>query len=694
MSIRSKVMREIEKKPQRLRDLKDKLGNDKKVQRVVDELLQKKKIVEKQGVLMPAKKMQGAKTVQAKLVKLGKNFAFAKQAEGGDIFVPGRGLCGALPGDEVMIALYPQPRVPGSLEGEILVVTNPRKEFVGTVIENNGRFSLVPDDAPHVELLIKKSADGGVQNGEKAAVQLLRRGVDYHEHRAGVTVRFGSSDSAKQCVRALLYSAGMVRRFPEKVKTEARQWGELTQADLEKRTDLRNQAIFTIDSAETKDIDDAISLQETATGYQLGVHIADVSHYVRPGSELDKEAFNRGTSVYYADSVIPMLPKHLSNNLCSLNPKVDRLAFSCIMQLDADGNLQSYRFEKSVINSRVKGVYKELNAILAGNSTPQLDEKYAEVAAQLPLMQALYEKRVALRNKRGNIALETDEAKLILNDDGVCVDIQKRHRGVTECMIEEFMLLANQSAASLAREKQLPFVYRVHEKPPEEKATRLKEMLVACGMETNFAEGVPTQTELAALLDKTRSTPLERTVHTAVLRSMAKAVYTPQPKGHFGLALEDYAHFTSPIRRYPDLAIHRILSDVCDGVSGKELKRRYEQFVLNASEQSTDREIAATQLERNATARYKAEYMKNHLGESFAGVVSGITMQGLYVELPNTVEGLIHTETLCKDEPELIDGMRYRDPLTGTEWTLGQTVQVKALRADVAMGRVDFALAE
>lgn len=694
MSIRSKVMREIEKKPHRLRELQEKLGNNKKVQRAVEELIQQKKIVQNRGIYQLAKKSNGKKAVAAKLVKLGNGFGFATQAEGADIFIPSRGLFGALPGDEVLIALFSHPRVAGSLEGEILEITNPREEIVGTVVAENGRLYLSPDECQSIRLQIKKSAAGGVENGEKAAVHLLRRGTDYYEHRAGVTVRFGAATSAKQCVRALLYSAGVSRKFPDAVEKEAQSLQAPAESEVAKRTDLRDWPIFTIDSAETKDIDDAISLKVTKTGYQLGVHIADVSYYVRPGSEINREALQRGTSVYYADSVIPMLPRQLSNHLCSLNPMADRLAFSCIMELDKAGALQDYRFEKTVIRSRVKGVYSELNALLAGDDTPALNEKYTEVAGQLAGMKALYEQRVAQRKQRGGIELETGEAKLILNEQGICVDIEKRSRGITECMIEEFMLLANESAAHLARQKQLPFLYRVHEKPPAEKVGRLQDLLRSCGVEARFASEIPTQTELLALLNKTRGTELQHTVHTGVLRSMAKAVYENQPKGHFGLALNDYAHFTSPIRRYPDLAIHRILSDYCQGTPPKELTRRYEAFAVSASEQSTQREIAAMQAERGATDRYKAEYMLGHLGETYEAIVSGVAMQGLYVELPNTVEGLIHTDTLCKDEPELVDGVRYRDPFTGKQWSLGMAVRVKALRADVALGRVDFALVE
>lgn len=691
MSIRSKVLREIEKRPRRLKELKDKLGNDKKVQHAVDELLKRGKIRRKGGayVLTQSHVMDGA--LECTLVKLGPSFGFAAQKEGPDIFIPGRALGGAMPGDTILVKLFSKPKVAGSLEGEILAVTKPRKEFVGTVVQEKGKLYFLPDECPFVRLYIKKSADGGAKDGEKAAVEILSRGEDYSDHKVGVAFRFGDARQAKNCAQSLLFASGIDRHFPDKVKAEAARLEGIQPSDFAKRTDLRSLPIFTIDSAQTKDIDDAISLTVNSNGYQLGVHIADVSHYVKPGSELNKEALHRGTSIYYADQVIPMLPRQLSNGLCSLNEKEDRLAFSCMMQLDQNGNIQSYRFEKTVICSRVKGVYNELNALLDGSQNEELMHKYHEVWGQIPAMKELYEKRLALRKARGGISLESTEAKLILDEQGHCVDIHKRERGVTESMIEEFMLLANQCAAKLARDKELPFVYRVHDEPDAERVERLQAMLRICGLPDSFQKAVPTQKELAALVENTKGTPLEPVVNTGVLRSMAKAKYEPIPKGHYGLALEDYAHFTSPIRRYPDLAIHRILSDWVAGTSAEELKKRYELFAQEASSQSSARELAAMQLERSAESCYKAEYMQQHLGEEYQAVVSGVASQGLYVELDNTVEGLIRAETFCKGEPELIESMRLRDPAAGKQWSLGETVQVKAIRADVALGRIDFA---
>ena len=691
MSIRSKILRELEKKPRRLGELKSVLGNDKKVQRAVEELVESGRVQYKNGACFLTRGGLADAALPCRLVKLGENFAFASQADGPDIFIPGRGLNGAMPGDGVLVKLFDKPKVAGSLEGEVLTVTEPRDTLVGVVVAENGKLFLSPDDCPFLRLQIKKSAAGGVRPGDKAAVELLERGSDYADHRAGVAMRFGSAEKARQCVRALLYAAGRSRQFPDKVKAEARTIAEPGPVDFKKRLDLRAEPIFTIDSAETKDIDDAISISASADGWQLGVHIADVSHYVRAGSALDKEALERGTSVYFADSVIPMLPRQLSNGVCSLNEGVDRLAFSCIIQLDKTGAIQNFRFEKTVIRSRVKGVYSEINALLAGAADEALVEKYAPVASQLPVMAQLYQRLAAARKARGCIDIETDEAKLVLDEEGRCVGLEKRQRGLSERMIEEFMLLANQCAAKLARIHKLPFVYRVHESPNAEKTERLRDLLHLAGLNASFKGDAPTVAELAALLDATRGKPLERAVHMGVLRSMAKACYEPVPKGHFGLALRDYAHFTSPIRRYPDLAIHRILSDYCAGVSARELESRYIAFAAEASERSSAAEVAAMQLERSADSCYKAEYMATHLNETFAGRVSGVSRHGFFVELDNTAEGFVSADTLG-GEPELVEGFSLR--AGRRRWQLGDQVFVKAVAANVALGRVDFELAD
>lgn len=697
MSIRFKVLRELEKHPRRLRELKDILGNNKKVQSILQELEHQGKVEQKEGTYFLSRGGAAQKAIPCTVVKVAARFGFAARNDGkGDVFVPGRSLLGAMPGDQVLIELFAHPRVAGSQEGEVVSVTQGTKSFVGTVRRSGGRLYLEPDQCPGLYLAIDPSADGGARDGEKAAVEILERGNSHAEHKVGVAMRFGNADEASKCAKALLYAHGMTKHFPDKVKEEAHVWAEgavPTEEEMQGRLDLRELPIFTIDSASTKDIDDAVSLQRTEKGYQLGVHIADVSHYVRPGTELDKEAFKRGTSVYYADKVVPMLPRRLSNGICSLNPGEDRLAFSCLMQLDTKGRVLEHRFAKTVIRSRVKGVYTEVNDLLAGSTNPELMEKYAAVLDEIPAMHDLYMQLISARRGRGALDIESGESKLILDEDGHCIDVQKAQRGESEAIIEELMLLANQSAAKSAKAAQLPFVYRVHETPDEERLERLKTLLNACHVPLTFASEAPTQKQLAAILDSTRGTPVERAVHTGVLRSMAKARYEAKPLGHYGLALEDYCHFTSPIRRYSDLAVHRILSDLVAGEPADVIAARYEEYALEASQQASSQELAALQVERDAEDCYKAEYLRGHLGEEFEGTVSGVTAHGIYVELPSTVEGLVHVDRLCQGRPKLTDGVELFDPLTGRHWALGDAVRVRVIRTDVALGKIDFELA-
>ena len=558
---------------------------------------------------------------------------------------------------------------------------------------DNTRLAVEPDGCRDVRIILDKGQLNGAQFGDKVGAVLTGRGGRHMDHRAAVTERFGSSDYACECAKAILYGRDVRQEFPDEVLQEASAYdnAQIDPAEAAHRMDLRGLPIFTIDSAETKDIDDAISLMRLQSGgYELGVHIADVSHYVRPDTALDGEAFERATSIYYADKVIPMLPQQLSNGICSLNEGEDRLAFSCLMRLDEKGNIHGYQFVKTVIRSRVKGVYKEINALLDGTAGQELQDKYSEVLAQLPVMNELYEKRLALRRERGAMEIESDEAKLVMDENGRCVDIVKRSRGVSECMIEEFMLLANQCAANAGRTHRVPFVYRVHEAPDAEKMEKLRATLRACGLHPVFKGEIPTQLELSALLDEARDTPVRIPVHTGVLRSMQKARYSPEPLGHYGLVLKDYAHFTSPIRRYPDLAIHRILTDMLVGAPHERLVKNYTDFAARSSEQSSQKETAAVRIERDVEDLYKAEYMHGHLGEVYTGTVSGITARGVFVALDNTVEGFVPAAQLCKGEAAVTEGVSLTDPLTGRTWMMGTPIQVKVAGADVALGRIDF----
>ena len=699
--MRDKIEHAIQNQPCTVRELKQKFGGergaDRKVMEALDELVREAVICQRQGVFFTVRSGRADKALLCKVVKLGKNFAFVMLEDGtSDIFIPGRFTKGAMPGDDVLVEKFEHPRMEGSDEGAILAVLTEKNDLVGTVRRVEGRLRFVPDDCPAITMPLARDCEGGAKDGDKVAVEILNRGNRQEDHRVGVAMRFGSSDEAKRCAKALLYAKDIRTRFPDKVREEAKKFegAEISEKDCEGRMDLRALPIFTIDSAETKDIDDAISLTRTSDGgFELGVHIADVSNYVKPGTELDNEAFSRATSVYYADQVVPMLPKALSNGICSLNENELRLAFSCLMRLDKDGNLTDYRFVKSIIRSRVKGVYAEINALLAGTADAEIKAKYADVIDQLPAMKELYGHRARLRKERGCMDIESGEVKLILDENGRCIDVKKRTSGESESMIEEFMLLANQCAAHFARVKQIPFVYRVHEEPNAEKLERLHALLQACGINDHFAKEVPTPKELSAILEGVRGTPYEQIINTGMLRCMSKALYEEKPKGHYGLVLKDYAHFTSPIRRYPDLAIHRIMTDLLKGTEKETMILRYTDFAERASKQSSEREVVAMQIERKAEDCYKAEYARRHLGECYEGTISGVTQRGLFIELDNGVEGFVPASSLTPSGTSLTEGVRLTDPVSGKSWSLGDKMMITIVRADVNLGKIDFEVA-
>ena len=699
--MRDKIEHAIQNQPCTVKELKQKFGGergaDRKVMEALDELVREAVVCQRQGVFFTVRSGRADKALLCKVVKLGKNFAFVMLEDGtSDIFIPGRFTKGAMPGDDVLVEKFEHPRVEGSDEGAILAILTEKNDLVGTVRRVEGRLRFVPDDCPAITMPLARDCEGGAKDGDKVAVEILNRGNRQEDHRVGVAMRFGSSDEAKRCAKALLYAKDIRTRFPDKVREEAKKFegAEISEKDCEGRMDLRALPIFTIDSAETKDIDDAISLTRTSDGgFELGVHIADVSNYVKPGTELDNEAFSRATSVYYADQVVPMLPKALSNGICSLNENELRLAFSCLMRLDKDGNLTDYRFVKSIIRSRVKGVYAEINALLAGTADAETKAKYADVIDQLPAMKELYGHRARLRKERGCMDIESGEVKLILDENGRCIDVKKRTSGESESMIEEFMLLANQCAAHFARVKQIPFVYRVHEEPNAEKLERLHALLQACGINDHFAKEVPTPKELSAILEGVRGTPYEQIINTGMLRCMSKALYEEKPKGHYGLVLKDYAHFTSPIRRYPDLAIHRIMTDMLKGTEKETMILRYTDFAERASKQSSEREVIAMQIERKAEDCYKAEYARRHLGECYEGTISGVTQRGLFIELDNGVEGFVPASSLTPSGTSLTEGVRLTDPASGKTWSLGDKMMITIVRADVNLGKIDFEVA-
>ncbi len=631
---------------------------------------------------------------RAKVARINKTFGFLECEDGSEIFVPGKFLMGGMPGDIVMARLLPQRGE--SPEGEVVsIVEEGFSEFTG-VIEKEGKTILIRPDSLAKEPMIVSVLDVPVRVGDKVLAEIDRRGTRHADHRARVTAIFGDSKKATTSADAILYSNGIEVEFPACVIDEAKtaEHKGIPSVEFERRLDLRDEIIFTIDGADTKDIDDAISVAKTETGWDLGVHIADVSFYVKSGSELDKNAMQRGTSVYFANRVVPMLPKELSNGICSLNPNEDRLAFSCLMKLDSDGKLVSYKFSKSVICSRVKGVYSEVNTILDcfKNSTEisaELAEKYNGLTDTIRLMDELAAILTANKLNRGAPQIETSECKIIVDENDVCIDVKKRERGRSEMIIEEFMLMANTSAARLAKESGVPFVYRVHEDPAPEKVSELVDVLSRFGVAVpKFTSAKPKH--LAEILVKTKDMPIAAAINNMVLRSMAKAKYADEPLGHFGLVLDDYAHFTSPIRRYPDLAIHRILTDLCYNKQNiKYMQKRYAGFAKEAAQQSSEAEITAMRVERECDDCYLAEYMTKHIGETFEGTVSSVQEFGFFVELDNTIEGLVRVDSLANG-PYDYDGHFTLTKEGKPVYRVGERVKVICVSANVAAGQVDF----
>jgi len=633
--------------------------------------------------------------VMGTVVKVPSTFGFVEPTNGDkDIFVPGSKLLGAMPGDTVLVRIKDGDPNP---EGEIISIINaPDRRFSGIISQDsNGGWLILPDSYTRYHLRVSSKLRMGSEPGEKVLARLVHRGSSHDDHRVGVVERLGDAESAAVCCRAILASAEIDTQFPESVLAQAKTAAEagIHPKEILAREDLRDQIIFTIDGEDSKDLDDAINLKRLDSGWELGVHIADVSHYVPHKSALDEDAFLRGTSVYYADSVVPMLPPELSNGICSLNPGEDRLAFSAIIRLDNQGSILEYRFAKTVINSRIKGIYREINAILDNSADEAIRSKYTSFTDMLKEMAKLAAILQNLRFARGGMNLDTVESKILIGEDGRACGVYPRSRGVSEGMIEEFMLTANQAAARFAGDKGLPFIFRTHDKPSPDRIRSLYDMAERMGIIPRRPDGEVTSAKITALLDKASKTPASPMVSSFVLRAMAKAKYSPRPLGHFGLALADYTHFTSPIRRYPDLVIHRIMSAYVTRMNGENIQKRFSNFVAEASIHSSDREIAAMSAERQCVSCYKAEYMRRFIGDEFDGTVSSVTTFGVYVSLPSTVEGLISASEL-PDGDWQFDGLTLKDQVTGRKFQLGDCVRVIVLAARVSAGQVDFGLCE
>ena len=637
-----------------------------------------------------AKLIPVGEDVEATLISLSKNFGFARPDSGGDdIFIHGSALQGALVGDRIIVGdIRKDDRGPSGRVRRI--VEHKPAQTTGTVSITDEGIEFIPDNAIRYNLRMRERDLNGAKNGDKVMASLEQ---DYRGDWAYASVKkvFGSGRTARVCADAIVEQYGIPHVFPQEVLDEAERVGNEPISDEEyaKRLDLRGEPIFTIDSKDAKDLDDAISVKRTDFGYTLGVHIADVSHYVKEGSAIDEEAINRGTSVYFADRVIPMLPEVLSNGACSLNAGTDKLAFSALIELDKEGHITKYDFKKTIINSKVRGVYSEVNEILDGTASEEILNKYAPVMESLMLAKELADILKANSAARGTMELDSGESKFILDENGICIDIMPRVSGEAEQLIEQMMVTANIAAAKFSLDHKLPFLYRVHGTPDPKRVEELVTLLQLVGVPCKeIVKPNPETQDFAAILDRVRGLPCETLVSQRLLRTMEKARYSTEETGHFGLALSDYSHYTSPIRRYPDTSIHRVLSAFVEGMPAEEVRRRYAQFCETSATESSRNEIRALIAERDAEDCYMAEYMSQHIGEHFEGTVSGVTMRGVFVRLENSVEGFVSLDAF-EDEDFVYDGLiTQRSPKR--ELTIGTPLPIIVASAYVATGKVDF----
>ena len=637
-----------------------------------------------------AKLIPVGEDVEATLVSLSKNFGFARPDSGGDdIFIHGSALQGALVGDRIIVGdIRKDDRGPSGRVRRI--VEHKPAQTTGTVSITDEGIEFIPDNAIRYNLRMRERDLNGAKNGDKVMASLEQ---DYRGDWAYASVKkvFGSGRTARVCADAIVEQYGIPHVFPQEVLDEAERVGSEPISDEEyaKRLDLRGEPIFTIDSKDAKDLDDAISVKRTDFGYTLGVHIADVSHYVKEGSAIDEEAINRGTSVYFADRVIPMLPEVLSNGACSLNAGTDKLAFSALIELDKEGHITKYDFKKTIINSKVRGVYSEVNEILDGTASEEILNKYAPIMESLMSAKELADILKANSAARGTMELDSGESKFILDENGICIDIMPRVSGEAEQLIEQMMVTANIAAAKFSLDHKLPFLYRVHGTPDPKRVEELVTLLQLVGVPCKeIVKPNPETQDFAAILDRVRGLPCETLVSQRLLRTMEKARYSTEETGHFGLALSDYSHYTSPIRRYPDTSIHRVLSAFVEGMPAEEVRRRYAQFCETSATESSRNEIRALIAERDAEDCYMAEYMSQHIGEHFEGTVSGVTMRGVFVRLENSVEGFVSLDAF-EGEDFVYDGLiTQRSPKR--ELTIGTPLPIIVASAYVATGKVDF----
>ena len=654
--------------------------------------------LERAGEIIISKKnniesVRGAGYSKGRIISFSRGFCFMKPDDGGkDVFISNSDSMGALPGDRVIISLHSDGK--GDFGRVKSVYEYGERTAVGTVRRFHGKPELHADAfyTSPIEIVRNKI---DAHEGDKILAK-VRFSPDGKKLICAAEKLYGDAECAKVCADAIIDALGIPHEFGEDVLSEAKaiHAAGVREEDLKGRTDLRDWNIFTIDGADAKDLDDAIFVRRVKSGFELSVHIADVSHYVTDESPLDLEALRRGTSVYFADRVIPMYPEEICNGICSLNAHTDKLTFSAFMDFDGEGNMRGYRFEKTVINSKVRGVYSEVNALLDGTASPEIAGKYACVRTVLDDALELYRILDRAASRRGTVHFSSSESQFVLDENGVCVGLKERESGTAEKIIEQFMIAANVAAAKLATSAKLPFVYRVHESPDPEALERAAMLLRIVGVTSNDICGSPSPADIDRVLARVKGKPYEQIVSNVLLRSMAKARYDTQPLGHFGLALRDYCHFTSPIRRYPDTFIHRVLSEHLEGKSAYDITKRFFGKSIDAADLSSEYEVRAVNAERRTEDCYMAEYMSQFIGEQFDGAICSVLDTGFFVRLKNSAEGMVHIDDLPQDEYEYDGLASLRDRLSGKTFRVGDEVRITVAAARIATGRVTFVLAD
>lgn len=620
-------------------------------------------------------------------------FAFVR-SEDGDVFIKSTDKGGAFDGETVLVKVIGQRESDKRREGKVVKIAKSGPVRLTGVLARSRRAAFVVcDNRKSGDIFIPRGASMGAEDGQKVVAEITKRGDGKTSPEGKVVEILGFEGAPGVDILSVAKSYGMEERFPKAVMKQAQAAArESLEPELKRRETLFDKVIFTIDGADSKDLDDGVSIEKTSGGrYLLGVHIADVSHYVGEDSPLDKEALKRSTSVYLLDRVIPMLPKELSNGICSLNPGEARLTLSCFMEIDGRGHVISHRIAETAIISRHKMTYGDVNKILE-DGDKGLQRKYGDILPQLKMMEELAAILRERRFCRGSVDFEIDEAKIRLDKSGKPIEIGVQDRRVAEKLIEEFMLKCNETVAEEYYYAELPFLYRVHETPDKDKMRELAIFLSNFGYKLK-ASGELKSGTIKAVLDEFKGREEENIVNSVVLRSMKKARYTQENLGHFGLAAKNYAHFTSPIRRYPDLMIHRIIKEnLRGGLSSKRIDH-YTRLLPSVGEQTSRCERAAIEAERRVDDIKKAEYMTDFIGEEYEGIVSGVAPSALFVELENTVEGVIPLAELKDDyyayfkELYCVIGQRTKRRIN-----LGDKVRVQVKAADPKEGRVEFSL--